>query len=190
MLSSPRSMLRAQPSFQVSGHEARGLRTNGEEFPAKVSFGDVRIGDKRLFTGIVRDMTKRKNMTARLKASESQLRQITDSVPALIYYADAQRRIQFHNRLVQEWFGLAEAEVIGRPLVEIVGTEAYLSAAMIGVVCHCESRGPIAFHNSIHLVFPAANGIVSAKLKLGLRCASYSSRNNRFASPIAISRPL
>ena len=34
---------------------------------------------------------------------------------------------------------------------------------MIGVVCHRESRGPIAFHNSIHLVFPAANGIGSAR---------------------------
>ena len=115
----------AEETFQVAGFETRGARKDGTEFPAKVSFGDVRVGKTRFFTGIVRDMTKRRNMTAALKASEAQLRQITDAVPALIYYADADCRVRFHNRLTREWFGLTDAQVDDRSLADIVGEDAF-----------------------------------------------------------------
>ncbi len=49
-----------------SSREIIGLRKNGEEFYMEVSVAEVRAGEMRHFTGIVRDITKR-------KAQESQL---------------------------------------------------------------------------------------------------------------------
>ncbi len=49
-----------------SSREIMGLRKNGEEFYMEVSVAEVRAGKMRHFTGIVRDITKR-------KAQESQL---------------------------------------------------------------------------------------------------------------------
>jgi PAS domain S-box-containing protein len=112
-------------NFRETGFETRAIRRDGQEFPAKVSFGDVYAGGKRLITGIIRDMSRRVHMTQALRASESQLRLITDAVPALMYYANADRRIQFHNRLFREWFGLADGEIQNRTIADVLGPDLY-----------------------------------------------------------------
>jgi PAS domain S-box-containing protein len=114
-----------EPNFRETGFETRGMRKNGAEFPAVVSFGDVFVGGERLITTIFRDVTVRKRMNDALRDRESQLRQVTDAVPALIYYADADRRVRFHNRLMNEWFGREPRDIDGRSVCELVGPEAY-----------------------------------------------------------------
>jgi PAS domain S-box-containing protein len=42
--------------------EITALRTSGEEFPAEVSFRKMEAGERHFFTGIVRDITERKNI--------------------------------------------------------------------------------------------------------------------------------
>jgi PAS domain S-box-containing protein len=66
-----------------------------------------------------------KERTKALHASESQLRQITDTVPALIAYIDAEQRFQFHNLAYEEVFGLKYAQIHGRTLREMMGDEFY-----------------------------------------------------------------
>lgn len=61
------------------GREAVGRRKDGSTFPMELSVSEVKMGDYRYFTGIVRDITDRKRYEERLKtvaeeASESELR--------------------------------------------------------------------------------------------------------------------
>ena len=42
------------------GREVEGLRCDGSTFPAELAVSDVRFGDQRRFTGIIRDVTARK----------------------------------------------------------------------------------------------------------------------------------
>jgi PAS domain S-box-containing protein len=48
------------------GREVFGLRKDGTTFPMDLAVSEVKIGDRRLFTGIVRDLTVRKRMEREL----------------------------------------------------------------------------------------------------------------------------
>ncbi len=63
--------------------------------------------------------------TRALHDSESQLRQITDSVPALIAYIDAEQRFQFHNLAYEEVLGLKHGQIHGKTMRELMGGELH-----------------------------------------------------------------
>ncbi len=58
-------------------------------------------------------------------ASETQLRLIADSLPALIAYVDGERRYRFSNKAYEVWFGLRAVEMTGRHMQDVLGEEAY-----------------------------------------------------------------
>ena len=68
--------------------------------------------------------------TAELERSGAQLRLITDSVPALIAYFDADRHYRYVNRGYHEWFGLDPAHP------ERISAKAYLGAATYAGIKH------------------------------------------------------
>jgi len=49
------------------GREVEGQRKNGQKFPLDLAVSEFWIGDQRLFTGIVRDITERKQTEAELR---------------------------------------------------------------------------------------------------------------------------
>jgi len=65
------------PDFRLAVHATRaeltGRRKDGTEFPLEVSFGEVANGDRRSFTGFIRDISVRKQAEAALRKSESYL---------------------------------------------------------------------------------------------------------------------
>ena len=60
-----------------------------------------------------------------LERCDYQLRLITDSVPALIAYVNAEEKLDFHNRAFYTRFGQTEQSAIGRSLREILGEPLY-----------------------------------------------------------------
>jgi PAS domain S-box-containing protein len=53
------------------------------------------------------------------------LQLVTDALPALVSYLDADRRYRFCNKGYEEWFGRPVADVYGRTPAEVLGEEAY-----------------------------------------------------------------
>jgi PAS domain S-box-containing protein len=62
------------------------------------------------------------------EATTRQLQLLTDSLPVLISYVDQDERYQFANYGYEAWFGQKPEELLGRPVREVVGEEAYRSA--------------------------------------------------------------
>ncbi|TAK86961.1 MAG: PAS domain S-box protein [Betaproteobacteria bacterium] len=56
------------------GREVLGRRSDGTTFPMDLAVSEFRIGQRRFFTGIVRDITDRKRAEESLRASEERLR--------------------------------------------------------------------------------------------------------------------
>ncbi|WP_411885672.1 PAS domain S-box protein [Polaromonas sp. YR568] len=102
-----------------------GLRHDGVEFPVNVSFGDVNVSGRRLFTAIIHDITESNRISEALRDSEAQLRELTDAVPALIAYVDREERFQFHNRAYEEVFGLQREQIQNRTMLEVLGPQLY-----------------------------------------------------------------
>ena len=75
--------------------------------------------------GMLHDITERKHTEEALRESEEQLRLITDNVPAVIAYVDANQRYRFINKRYEEWFGISPEEAYGRRISDVVGEAAY-----------------------------------------------------------------
>ena len=88
----------------------------------------------------------RKRAEEALRRSEDQLRLITDAVPALISYVDAECRYQFVNQAYCRWFGLPPEQLQGRPVREVLGEAVwevvwpYVQRALAGEEISYEQR--------------------------------------------------
>jgi PAS domain S-box-containing protein len=82
-----------------------------------------------LVTPLVRKLVQSeraaRDASAQLRTSETQLREITDTVPAWITYVDAGQHLRFHNRAYEEAFGLSAGQIDGKHLREVMGDELY-----------------------------------------------------------------
>jgi PAS domain S-box-containing protein len=114
-----------QHGFREWDVKVLGQRHDHTEFPVNVSFGDVNVGGQRLFTAIIHDITESNRISEALRDSEAQLRQLTDTVPALIAYVDRDQRFQFHNRAYEEAFGLRREQVQNKTMQEVLGPVLY-----------------------------------------------------------------
>jgi PAS domain S-box-containing protein len=63
-----------------------------------------------------------------LRSNESLLKIVTDSVPVLISFIDADRRYRFVNRAYEDWFEVSAPTLIGREMVEVIGEQAFAKA--------------------------------------------------------------
>lgn len=61
----------------------------------------------------------------KIAKSERRLRLVTDAMPALISYVDLNGCYQFNNKRYQEWFGYEADQLVGKPIREVLGDEAY-----------------------------------------------------------------
>jgi len=56
-----------------AGREVLGRRRNGEEFPIHLTITEVNVGNQRLFTGLIRDLSERQETDQRLKQLQAEL---------------------------------------------------------------------------------------------------------------------
>lgn len=83
------------------------------------------VGRPTRMYGVNLDLTEKKLVEDRIRASETQLRLVTNTIPALVSYIDRDERYQFVNRKYNEWFGKPANEFIGKKMKDALGARAY-----------------------------------------------------------------
>jgi PAS domain S-box-containing protein len=94
-------------------------RIGGEEFPADVLLTRMVHGGKVVVQATVRDITERMRATKALQESEQKYRELVENANSIILRWTRDGRVTFLNEFGQEFFGYAEAEILGR---HVIGT--------------------------------------------------------------------
>ena len=101
-------------------HPLKGERwIEGRSMPVREPDGSV------LWHGYLQDVTERKERERRIAELNAFLSLLTDAVPALISYVDADLRYRMVNRAYERWFGHPAKEIEGRTVREVVGDAAW-----------------------------------------------------------------
>jgi PAS domain S-box-containing protein len=101
---------------------------------------------------------------------------ITNGIPTLIAYIDKDKRYLYVNRSYAAWVGLAEEEIIGRSVREIIPQQAYTASissierVLLGEACFLERAVTINGKERFHFVsfYPQFNGEGSVKAYFAL----------------------
>jgi len=82
----------------------------------------------QVFAGRAAAEIQRIHSVASLRQSEAKYRIITDVIPSLIAFVDAEERYQFTNDAYKRWFGYAPDELKGQPVKAFMTASVYAKA--------------------------------------------------------------
>jgi PAS domain S-box-containing protein len=107
--------------------EVRGRHKDGSLFPMELALSETRLGLRRLFTGIVRDITEyqkavaeRTGLLKELEAERALLNSLLDNAPVGLGFFDQELRFLRINPALAEINGLPIEAHLGRTLAEVL----------------------------------------------------------------------
>jgi PAS domain S-box-containing protein len=107
--------------------EVRGRRKDGSLFPMELAVSETRLGERRIFTGIVRDITEfkkaieeRSRLVNELEGERALLNSLLDNAPVGFGFFDHELRYLRLNPAMAEMNGVPIDAHLGRSLVEVL----------------------------------------------------------------------
>ena len=107
----------------VGPRELSGQHRDGSVVPIDLSIGEMRVGERPVFIGVVRDITERKRADAALRESEERFRTLARAAPVGIFETDAGGQCAHVNQRWCELAGIAEDVARGSGWTEAVHPE-------------------------------------------------------------------
>ncbi|HEX4944526.1 MAG TPA: PAS domain-containing protein [Usitatibacteraceae bacterium] len=106
-------------------YERQGTAPDGTRRWARVNLiPDLVAGEVHGVFVVVIDIDADRRLRDALERQERQLRFYAENIPEIVAFVDAGFRYQFVNKTFERLRGLAAADIIGRPVPEVLGEEA------------------------------------------------------------------
>jgi PAS domain S-box-containing protein len=97
-----------QPSDKTL--ELEGLRKDGTTFPVELSLSHWQMEGKTYFTGILRDISERKEAEQIVRESQNRFALFMDRMPAAVFIKDANSRVLYLNQYLRTHFGAGDSQ--------------------------------------------------------------------------------
>lgn len=112
-----RKRFTASPNLRPmgSGLELFGLRKDGSEFPIEISLSPLQVGDRRLVSSAIRDVSVRRR-------AEQKFRALLEAAPDAMIIAGPDGRIVLVNAQAEKLFGYTRRELIGELVERLIPT--------------------------------------------------------------------
>lgn len=133
------------------GREVIGRRRDGSIFPMDLAVSEMEIDGQRCFTGIVRDITARKDAERNIRESEMRLRAVIDGAMDAIVMMDETGRICGWNPKAEDIFGWPEQEAVGRDLGETIVPPSLREAHRAGLANYLATDAGPALNQQIEI---------------------------------------
>jgi PAS domain S-box-containing protein len=139
--------------------EITALRQDGAEFPVELSVTPLKSGDRWTFSGFVRDISERKRAEEKLRESELHWRQMTETIPEMLWSATPDGSVDYCNARVLDYTGLTQTEIKGMGRMKTIHPDAAENVARTwkrsvesGQPFYCEFPGRRAFRRQVPVV--------------------------------------
>ena len=115
-----------------------GLRKNGTEFPMEVSFGEFLDGERRVFSGFMRDVSERDAQQAVIDRTSSELREALKALEQRVREAEDARRAADEANDAKDQFLRTMSHELRTPLNAIGGFVSLLEDGMRGPMTNAQ----------------------------------------------------
>ena len=132
------------------GVQVPAIHSSGRELTIEISFGEFGASGRRLFTGVIRDITERRRAETELKRAQERLRMVVSRSPIVLFAIDCEGTFTLSEGRGLETLGLSPNEIVGRSAYEVYREApqivANLQRALTGVeFIDVVEVGPLAF---------------------------------------------
>jgi PAS domain S-box-containing protein len=153
--------------------ELAALRKDGSEFPVELSLATWFLDDRRYYTGIIRDISERKQ-------AEQKFRSVTESAIDAIISADHTGVIVSWNKAATNILGYSEDEVLGQRL-EMIIPERFHEAHRNGMARFTATGEAHVIGKTVELAARTRNG---TEVPIELSLSTWTVRDERYYTGI------
>ena len=115
--------------------EVTAVRRNGVEFPVELEVSPMRLGQDWVFSAFIRDITDSKLAEEKLRESELNLRQLTETIPEMLWSATPEGAIDYCNARVLDYTGFSAEEVMGGGWTKLLHPDDVDHTARVWMSC-------------------------------------------------------
>ena len=115
--------------------EFTAVRRGDVEFPVELEVSPMMLGQDWVFSAFIRDITDAKRAEAKLRESELKLRQMTETIPEMLWSATAAGTIDYCNARVLDYTGFSAQEIMGNGWRQLLHPEDVDQAVRVWTSC-------------------------------------------------------
>ncbi|MGC1675300.1 MAG: PAS domain S-box protein, partial [Candidatus Acidiferrales bacterium] len=115
--------------------EVTAVRRSGVEFPVELEVSPMRLGQDWVFSAFIRDITDSKLAEEKLRESELNLRQMTETIPEMLWSATPEGAIDYCNARVLDYTGFSAEKIMGRGWARLLHPDDADQAARVWSSC-------------------------------------------------------
>ncbi len=153
--------------------ELAAIRKDGSEFPVELSLATWFLDDERYYTGIIRDISERKQ-------AEQKFRSVTESAIDAIISANHVGEIISWNKAATDILGYTEEEAVGQRL-ELIIPERYHDAHRNGMARFTATGEAHAIGTTVELAARTKSG---EEMPIELSLSTWTVRDERYYTGI------